>query len=500
MEIIAKDKRIIAVIIAIESYRYSDISTVHYAENDARAFKQLLIEYFGAEDDNITLWINEQATKTALEEELPYYIRQLSPDDKFIFYYAGHGFHYTDSNRLTVWDSHKNNLFGTTVSINDVLLNPLLKSECQSSLIFLDSCSTYISDSIGGRDLISSMSVKEFEDFGNSSNYNAIFCSCSPGEKSYPSKALKHGIWTWHLIEALKGNMTPAIFKEIFITDTSLQNFLRKAIPEFITKQTTIKATQTPYSKVSSSNTFTIRQIPPPKEEEIAKEFPRIKLKFEEMEMRRIETENVKNFSGFEKGKGHFPPTQVNSSGNRYIQTISLTEIEDEIQEVYENCKSILGLKRRDITKEVDNGGGAIENEIFRFYLEINQNERNPALADITRRLIIRVPRSELPTNFHEIFPIQPNEIVIPIDGKIDFDDLVEKFENLEEEIGGDLKENDAEEIIVYTTTDNLTITINTANREMIINPNLHLNCLGLIDFASKGLSKITGQKLLLLP
>lgn len=498
MEIIAKDKQIVAIIIAIETYRYSDISPVHYAENDAKAFKELLIEYFGAKEENITLWINEDATKTALEEELPYYIRQLTEDDKFVFYYAGHGFHYTDSNRLTVWDSHKNNLFGTTVSINDVLLQPLLKSECQSSLIFLDSCSTYISDSIGSRDLISSMSVKEFEDFGNSTTYNAIFCSCSPGEKSYPSKTLGHGIWTWHLIEALKGNMPPAIFKDVFITDTSLQNFLRRAIPDFITKQTTIKATQTPYSKVSSSNTFTIRQIPPPKEE-VVKEFPRLKLKFDEMEMRRIETENVKNLSGFEKSKGHFPPKLVNSSGNRYIQSISLKEIEDEIQEVYENCKSILGLKRRDITKEVDNGGGTIENEVFRFYLNINQNDDNPALADITRRLIIRAYRSELPTNFHEIFPIQPNEIVIPIDGKIDFDDLVEKFENLEDEIGGDLKENDTEEIIEYTTTDNLTITIDTQNKEMIINPNLHLNCLGLIDIASKGLSKITGQKLLLL-
>jgi hypothetical protein len=498
MEIIAKDKNIIAVIIAIETYRYTDISTVKYAENDAKAFKQLLIDYFGAEEANITIWLNEEATKSALEEELPYYIRQLSPDDKFIFYYAGHGFHYTNSNRLTVWDSHKNNLFGTTVSTDDILLNPLLKSKCESSLIFIDSCSTPITDSLDGRDLISSMSTKEFEEFGNSSEYNAVFCSCSPGEKSYPSKTLEHGIWTWHLIEAMKGNIKEALFKDVYVTDTSLQNYLRKAIPEFITKETTLRATQTPYSKVSSSNTFIIRQIPPEKEVEVLKEFPRIKLRFEEMEMRKIETESVKRFSGFQKG--HFAPEKVNSSSNKYIQTISLQEIEEEIQEVYENCKNILGLKRREIEKETDNGGGSIENYIFRFYLEINQNELNPASADITRRLIIRIPRSELASNFHSVFPVQPNEIIIPIDGKIDFDDLVEKFENLEEEIGGDLKEDDSKGIIAYTTTDNLTITINTADRELIINPNRNLNCFGLIDFASDGLSKITGQKLLLLP
>jgi uncharacterized protein YegP (UPF0339 family) len=283
MEVIEKKRRIFAIIIAIETYRYTDISKVNYAENDARAFRQLLIDYFGADEEDITLWINEEATKNTFEEELPYYIRQLSPGDEFIFYYAGHGFHHTDSNRLTVWDSHKNNLFGTTVSINNILLNPLLKSECQRSLIFLDSCSTYISDNLTGRDLISSMSIKEFEDFSNSSKYNATFCSCSPGEKSFPSDTLKHGIWTWHLIEALKGNMPTAIFKDVFITDISLQNYLRKAIPLFITKHTTIKGTQIPYSKVFSSNTVTIRQLPLPKEEEIVKNSPNIKLRFNEI-------------------------------------------------------------------------------------------------------------------------------------------------------------------------------------------------------------------------
>jgi len=502
MEILPQDKNIIAVIIAIENYRFSDkdggISSVEFAENDANEFKALLIEHFGAIEDNITFWVNELATKTALEEELPYLIRQLSPTDKFIFYYAGHGFYNIDSNRLTVWDSHISNLFGTTVSIETVLFKPLSKSKCDHKLIFLDSCSTYISDSLTGRDLIGSMNPAEFEEFGNASDYNALFCSCSPGEKSFPNKLLKHGIWTYHLIEALKGNAPHAIFKDEFITDTSLQNYLRKVVPDFITKETTIRSKQTPFSKVSSSNTFIIRQLPPPTTEESVKEFPKLKLKFDSLEMRKIETENVKRLSGFKPG--HFAPTKVGSSGNSYIQGISEKEIQDEIQEVYENCKSILGLKRKDIIKETDMGGGSIENAIFRYYLEISQHYENPTLAVITRRLVIRVGRKELPSNFNNIFPVQINEIVIPIDGAIDFDDLVEKFENLEEEVGGELKEDDSKGIIVYTTKENLTITIDTNEQEMIISPRAKLGCLQLIDFAAKGLRRITGQKLMLLP
>ncbi len=214
--------------------------------------------------------------------------------------------------------------------------------------------------------------------------------------------------------------------------------------------------------------------------------------------MRKIEIENVKKLSGFKEG--HFPPTKVGSSGNGYIQSISENEIKKEIQEVYENTKSILNLKRRVIQKGSDAGGGSIENSIFRYFIEINQHDKNPALAVIKRRLVIRVSRKELPADFNDIFPVQINEIVIPIDGEVDFDDLVEKFENLADEVGGELKEDDDKGIIIYRTTENLTITISTEYKEMIITPNVSLGCLQLIDYAAEGLKKITGQKLRLLP
>jgi hypothetical protein len=167
---------------------------------------------------------------------------------------------------------------------------------------------------------------------------------------------------------------------------------------------------------------------------------------------------------------------------------------------IYENTKNILNFKRRDIQKATDKGGGSIVNSIFRYFIEINQHSENPAMAVITRRLVIRVSRKELPTNFNDIFPVQINEIVIPIDGKVDFDDLVEKFENLEEVIGGKLRDDDSKGIIIYTTKENLTITIFTEDKEMVIKPNVRLGCLELIDYASEGLKRLTGQKLMLLP
>ena len=56
---------------------------------------------------------------------------------------------------------------------------------------------------------------------------------------------------------------------------------------------------------------------------------------------------------------------------------------------------------------------------------------------------MIRVEQDKLPKNFDDIFPHQINEIVIPFSGVFIFDDLVEKFENLKDEDGGKLYDND---------------------------------------------------------
>ena len=60
-----------AVIIAIEDYRFNDGSTgitpVKYARNDATKFKKMLREEFLIPEDNITMWLDKDATKSAFE-------------------------------------------------------------------------------------------------------------------------------------------------------------------------------------------------------------------------------------------------------------------------------------------------------------------------------------------------------------------------------------------------------------------------------------------------
>lgn len=489
-----------AIIIAIEDYRFSDsetgISSVKYARNDASKFKKLLVEDFGLSEDDILMWTDKEATKSALEDELKYNIRQLTKDHRFYFYYAGHGFYQNGNNKLTCWDSHPDNLDGTTASIKDILLKPLEESECEQNLIFLDCCSVYLKEGISSRDLISNFNHRELESFLKTDKYNALFMSCSPGEKSYPNDILKHGIWTWHLIEALKGNIPEAILRDEFITDTTLRNYLSESIPKYITEKTSLRNTQRPFAKISATNDFLIRKLPSTEELQ-NQEFPKLNIQFKSAILRRIINLDVRSGSGFKKG--HFVPEKQGGAFNSFIQSVFEEEVKTEIQEIYENTKEILSLRKRNIQYGADAGYGNVENEYFRFELTVEQNPDEPSEAKVIRTLQIRVDRNKLPENFDDIFPEQIDEIVIPVSGNIDFNDLVEKFENLEDEDGGKLSDNEIKGEIEYQTYSGLSIIIDINEMVLIISPNRNMKCLELIDSSMEGLQKISSKKVKLL-
>lgn len=487
-----------AVIIAIEDYRKgpSAITSVRYAKNDAERFKKTLIEDFKYEESDIIMWINGEAVKSAMENDLPYYVRQLTNEHQFIFYYVGHGFYQDDHNRLTCWDSHPFNLSETTVSIKEVLLDPLKKSECKQSLIFLDCCSSFLKGLPGSRDVLSNFNHTEFEEFIGLTNYNAVFMSCSPGEKSYSSDSLKHGIWTWHLTEALAGKQDGAVIKDVFITDNSLRNFLSASVPAYITKEMSIKGNQRPYAKIDASNDFLILKLPKALSE-IDNSLPNFKLNYENAVFRKIVFKKINQAEGFTKG--YSIPKFRNRTSDQFVKKVFEPEIQGEVQEVYENAKKVLNLKKVDFVYGSSRDGGSVECKFFRYFVDIEHSSANISEAKITRRLMIRVNRSQLPTNFDSIFPLYVDELIIPIEGDIDFDDLVNKFENLKQEQGGDFSDNEMEGVMEYITDGGTSLKVDTSNKELIITHYSPMRSLDLIDKSIDDIKRISGYKVKLL-
>lgn len=229
-------EKTVALIIGIENYapkEQNQVPPVKYAENDARLFKQVLINELDVEEENIHLILNEEALQNSLQYDLQGLFYGLSSKDRLIFYYVGHGFHNGVTNYLSTYDMHPMNVDKTAISLRDVLLDPLSKSECNSAMIFIDACAQSFVCA-NSRNTLSNLDVDEIKIILSDSNYLASYFSCQPGQSSYSCDNLKQGIWTYHLSQALKGEKPEAILSEKYLTDRSLSDYLAKSVTSYV--------------------------------------------------------------------------------------------------------------------------------------------------------------------------------------------------------------------------------------------------------------------------
>lgn len=228
-----KYDKTIAIIIGIEDYHPSNqIESVKYANSDVEKFKEMLINDFEIEEDDIHTYLNEAAFKSTLEYNLKSLFHYLGENDRLIFYYVGHGFHNGITNFITTYDSHKNNISGTAVSLRSILIDPLLKSKCRNAIIFIDACAKIFYDE-NERSHISDINDEELILLSNDFPNYLTFLSCQSGQSSYSSDDLQNGIWTYHLIQAISGKVPEVLVNNQYVTDRLLQDYLYEAVSNY---------------------------------------------------------------------------------------------------------------------------------------------------------------------------------------------------------------------------------------------------------------------------
>lgn len=439
-----------AVVVGIESYQHTGINGVDYARSDAEAFAKIAVERLRVPEENVTLWLDQDASSTQLQEELRYNVRQLRSDDRFFFFYAGHGLLSNNKNRLTAWDTHPHNISGTTVDLEEVLLEPLRESECTHAAVFLDACAADLSEALAPRDLVADMSERQFREFVSSSDYQSVFLSCSPEEKSYSSPQLKHGIWTHHLLLALSGEEPTALERGEWLTGQSLQNYLLHSVTKFIREKTNLGGRQRPYALLSANGTFELAHFPSRDHDELAVFRPSIHDAIFSGE----QTRTYKSLPGFTWKKGHSAPVSHTARANSWAQELLADEISDELQTIYSNVRKLLKIKSSSISKEVVDGGGSIDTDLFRFELMAGQNEDDASKATVRRTLVLRVPPNELPAQFDDVFPVPLKTCELPMPGiKGQFSALVDQFDDMLDDMDAELDEDPTSGLITVTTS-----------------------------------------------
>ena len=224
----------VAIVIAIENYANKDhIKKVKYAERDALLFKDTLINRMGVDEENIYLFLNEDALKSSLQYNFQGLFHELSSEDRLVFYYVGHGFHNGITNYLSTFDMHPHHVDTTAISLREVLLDPLSKSKCKSAMIFIDACAQSFEDE-NRRNALSDIDSDEIKLLLSEHNYLASYFSCQPGQSSYSCDDLEQGVWTYHLSQAIKGEESEAITSGNYVTDRSLSDYLARSVTSYV--------------------------------------------------------------------------------------------------------------------------------------------------------------------------------------------------------------------------------------------------------------------------
>ena len=413
-----------AILVFIE--KYHDLSPVTYAENDAMELEATLQKH-GFETE---VFGNANATKALIKSRLKNHTSKLEDDETFFFFYAGHGFSKNGENYITCWDTQRNDLPGTSIRLSDIF--GLLRESASSRVaVFLDSCSSGLEFSDQARDIYSDLSDQELEAFFDDAEYYFCFSSCKADQTSSGSPSLQHGIWTYHLIQALAGNAPQAIVKDGFITVDSLQNFLALEVPRTVRQDSSKPTPQTPWLFGAADRAASIVNVQHLIEKRKKTITPTMK-QVVRVIFTSSESVSIRSLSGFMKG--HHVPDRISSATIDFVERVSKNEIEEDIEKMHQKLKDAFDLKRKDISASADPGGGSIITPYFDYECGIQQEEEDPSQAVLYRTVCrIREPNIVITDEFNEVFESMFDTLELTTTGdKTDIQDLIDRIEEID--------------------------------------------------------------------
>ena len=227
-----------AAVIGIDNYR--NVRHLKYAVKDARAFYDHLVKNTRIPRENITLLINQEATLMRLRSILGTHLkRKAGKEDMVIIYFAGHGATEKDAmspdedgleKYLLPYDANPNDLYASALPMNEI--SRVFNRIRSERIIFLsDAC---YSGASGGRTInlagVRSNISDAFLDRIAGGKGRIILTASGPNEVSIEDDRLKHGVFTYFLLEGLKGKADTD--KDRVITVDEIYGFLSKEVPQ----------------------------------------------------------------------------------------------------------------------------------------------------------------------------------------------------------------------------------------------------------------------------
>ncbi|MFQ5946405.1 MAG: caspase domain-containing protein [Anaerolineae bacterium] len=208
-----------AVVIGVGGYESTEIPTLAYSVPDAEAFYDVLIRRAGFKKENVLLLTDKTERKPTLRNVKwalgTFLARSANKEDLVVIFFAGHGAPEVDprgvesdglSKYLVPSDADPNDLYSTGLPMDEFQII-FHRIEAERVVVFLDSC---YSGAAGGRTFASRRTRASrvddvFLERLTRSKGRAIIAASRPAEVSLELRELGHGIFTYYLLQGLKG-------------------------------------------------------------------------------------------------------------------------------------------------------------------------------------------------------------------------------------------------------------------------------------------------------
>jgi hypothetical protein len=407
----------LAFVIGVGSHLDSSLPAAAHAESDANAFARAL-ERLGFQRDHQVVLLGSQATKTAIESRLRKLLKTPTTAETLYVFYAGHGFHIDGQDYLTTYDSQADDLAETSVPLR-TLLEALGGSSCSHVALFLDARAA------AGREPLSLTPPRELV---AKTPAAACFVSCREGETSHTSGALKAGIWTHHVIEALGGKAPLALEAGRFLTAQSLQDHVCLEVPRTLRSTFREAPAQTPVLFVADDQRFVVADVGSLVDESQPTADPRL-APLKRGSLRNETTMKVKSLSGYRKF--HRLPDRVNAGSRKFVSDLAAEDVKSDVDTTYASVREQIGYKRRDVEGSADRGTGFVRTPDFEYSVSVDLADDDPTTV-IWRREVagIRNPEVVLGRPFQQVFGEVFDTLVFEFTRPFDLEAWVDHIED----------------------------------------------------------------------
>ena len=349
-----------ALLIAVETF-FEIGPPVPYAAADCAELLRAL-PAAGYNPAKCFLLAGTRTTKAAIESHLRRLPKLIDKADSLLVLVVTRGFTHKSRGYLVCADTITPDPTETSIPLTD-LVAAVHKSKCKEVTVLLDV------DPLPqvGEFMPSGLHEGELRALFDESATCAGLLANVPGERSFESGQLRHGIWRHHLIEAFTGKTQSGVAKDGTISAAALHAFLEYSVPRTLRRTYETDQEQTPLI-LGEANAHVVVA-------DLSKLIGTGSELLDPGRMKRVvfraeSVGRVKDLAGYRKT--HTLPERANEWARKYVNRVAAGDIKTDLDNVFDMIREQFGYKRKDLDVSAERDGfGFIRTPEFEYTVSV---------------------------------------------------------------------------------------------------------------------------------